>query len=83
VGGARGDPSAWTFLNATTAPDLTILTLDKGDVAAVAKPLEHDVPAIALEPGDRAGVVVGLQDDVLDPRHLFALLLRADSVHLS
>ena len=47
-------------------------------MAAVVELLQHDVRAVALQLGDRAGIVVGLHRDVLDPHHLLAVLGGAD-----
>ena len=50
----------------------------KATWATVADLLQHDVSAVAAQPGDIAGVIVGLQCDVLDAHHLLAVLGGAD-----
>src|SRR5205823_13555183 len=48
--------------------------LDPADVPAVVEQLFKDAGAVALQFGERAGVVVGLDRDVLDPDMLLVLL---------
>jgi hypothetical protein len=56
----------------------TFGVFDESDVATVADLLQHDVSAVAAQPGNIAGVIVGLQCDVLDAHHLLAVLGGAD-----